>query len=338
MLHPVGEELLGEWVDLRTAATADDRGIVAEGVETVALIGRGPAKISAGVLDALPDLVLISAIGSGADWVDLEAARQRGIPVLHNPGVAPTPVTEYVIAAMATVYKRLREADAFLRSGGAWQPRDRFRGRQVTGKTLGLVGLGAIGSDVARRARAAFDMTVVGYDPLADQERFVAAGVERRERLADVLAEADIISIHVPLLPETRHLIGAAELALCKPDAVLVNASRGGVVDESALAAALQSGRLAGAAIDVYDPEPPARENPLFALPNVLVTPHIAGVTIDSVAKLCSATATDVIAGLRGIRPPHLVNPEAWPPARLGTRPWPLSATQAVAGAPQGDR
>lgn len=328
MMHPVGEELLRQHVELRTASSPDAATVIREGRGARAMIGRSPARIGADVLDALPELFVVSATGSGADWVDIQACRDRGIPVLHNPGVAPTPVTEYVLCTMVALYKRLREADAFLRSGGDWEPKDRFRGREVTGRTLGLVGFGAIGRDVARRARAAFDMTVLAYDPAVPDSRFAELGVERAPRIEDVFERADIISLHIPLLPETRGLVDASLLARCRPDAVLVNASRGGVVDEAALVQALRDGRLSAAATDVFDPEPPRPDNPLFELPNVMVTPHMAGLTVDSTIKLSTAVATNLLAALRGERPPHIVNPDAWPPRRLdaAAQPWPLAA------------
>ncbi|HEV7679059.1 MAG TPA: hydroxyacid dehydrogenase [Candidatus Dormibacteraeota bacterium] len=317
MMHPAPEERLRQHVELRTLSATDADTVISEAAGAVAIIGRGPARIGAAVLDALPSLGFACATGSGADWIDLAACRERGIPVAHNPGVAPGPVAEYVLATMVALYKRLPEADAHLRGGGAWEPRDAFRGREVSGRVLGLVGLGAIGSDVARRARAAFDMTVLAFDPGATDERFETHGVTRALSIAEVFAAADIVSIHVPLLPETRGLVGAAELQHCKPGAVLVNASRGGVVDEAALVEALRSGRLSGAAVDVFDPEPPRSDNPLFAMPNVIVTPHTAGITEESLIKLGDAVANNVIGALRGERPPHLVNPESWPPARL---------------------
>jgi D-3-phosphoglycerate dehydrogenase len=172
-------------------------------------------------------------------------------------------------------------------------------------------------------------MNVAAYDPLASDQRFKHAGVDRAASLEELFAQSDVISLHVPLLPETRRLIGAEELAACKPDAVLINVSRGGVVDETALYAALRDGRIAGAAIDVFDPEPPARDNPLFSLPNVITTPHIAGLTAEGMAKLSLAIAVNLLAALRGERPPHLVHPDSWPPRRLAGREWPLAASAA---------
>lgn len=324
MMHPAGEDLLRQHVELRTLSSTDRATVIREGAGASAIIGRGPARIGAEVLDALPDLLVACATGSGADWIDIAACRERGIPVFHNPGIAPTPVSEYVLASMVALYKRLPEAQAHLRAGGDWEPRDRFRGRELGGRVLGLVGLGAIGADVARRAQAGLDMTVIAYDPTVAPERFSALGVDHVAHLDEVFARADVVSIHVPLLPETRGLVGAAELARMPAHAVLVNASRGGVVDEAALIAALRQGRLAGAAVDVFDPEPPRPDNPLLHMPNVMATPHTAGITEESLAKLCTAVARNVIGALRGERPAHIVNPQAWPPARLRSAEWPL--------------
>jgi D-3-phosphoglycerate dehydrogenase / 2-oxoglutarate reductase len=194
------------------------------------------------------------------------------------------------------------------------------------------VGVGAICVDVARRAPAAFDMTVLAYDPGVRDPRFAEIGAERVDRIEALFERADVISLHLPLLPETRGLIDAAVLAHCRPGAVLVNASRGGVVDEAALVDVLRSGRLSGAATDVFDAEPPRADNPLFQMPNVVVTPHIAGLTVDATIKLSTAVAENVLAALRGERPPHIVNPEAWPPRRLdaSVQGWPLAGPATV--------
>jgi D-3-phosphoglycerate dehydrogenase len=315
IMHPDGDQLLRSAVDLRTLTALDPETIIREGEGAVAIIGRTPLRIDGPILDALPDVRVLSATGSGADCFDLPAATARGIPVLHNPGVAPAPIVEYVLGAMVFLMKRLREADAVVRRGGAWEPKEQFAGGEVTGATLGLIGLGHIGGEVARRARAAFDVRVVAFDPIASDEQFKAAGAERHI-LDDVLAQADIVSLHVPLIESTRQMLSSAQFALMKPGAVLVNASRGGVVDEDALVDALRQGHISAAAVDVFATEPPAADHPLFAFPQVITTPHIAGLSQNSMRNLALAVATNVIGALKGKRPPHVMNPSAWPPAR----------------------
>jgi len=264
------------------------------------------------------------------------AATERGIPVLHNPGLAPGAVAEYVIGAMVVLTRRLLTAHEFLRGGGDWTRRLSQseadlragvppRGRELADLTLGVIGFGHIGRDVARRARAGFDMDVVAYDPVVDAATITATGARAAARLPDLLAEADIVTLHVPLTAATHHLMDAAAFALMKPGALLINAARGPIVDEAALLAVLTSGHLGGAAIDVFDPEPPAPGNPLLDCENVLATPHIAGATRDALQRLSEGAATAVLGALRGERPPRMVA-DVWPPARLDPGDWPLGS------------
>jgi D-3-phosphoglycerate dehydrogenase / 2-oxoglutarate reductase len=314
MLHSSGEEMLGQVTELVTVGTADSAAVIAAG-PAAALIARGPARVGADVFDALPELAVVSATGSGADCFDIAAATERGIPVLHHPGVAPVPVAEYVIAALLVLNKRLRLADTFLRAGGSWEPKDRFAGVDAADGTIGIIGFGAIGREVARRAHLGLGMRVLAHDPGKTAELF-AAHHATGTGLDELLSQSDVVSLHVPLRPATRRLIGARELGLMQRSAILINTARGGVVDEGALVAALREGQIAGAALDVFDPEPPSAANPLFALPNTLLTPHIAGLTGSAQARLSQNIASELERALRGQRPAHLVNPSAWPPRR----------------------
>lgn len=314
MLHSSGEEMLGQVAELVTVGAADSAAVIAAG-PAVALIARSPARVGADIFDALPDLAVVSATGSGADCFDIAAATERGIPVLHHPGIAPVPVAEYVIAAILVLNKRLRLADNFLRAGGSWEPKDRFSGIDTAGSTIGIVGFGAIGREVANRARLGLGMRVLAHDPGKTAALFAAYHVASTG-LDELLSQSDVVSLHVPLRPETRRLIGPRELRLMRTSAILINTARGGVVDEGALVAALRDGQIAGAALDVFDPEPPSAGNPLFALPNTLLTPHIAGLTGSAQARLSQEIASELERALRGQRPAHIVNPSAWPPRR----------------------
>jgi D-3-phosphoglycerate dehydrogenase / 2-oxoglutarate reductase len=316
MLHSSGEEMLSQVVDLVTVGSAHPAAVIAAAGPAVALIARSPARIGAEIFDALPELAVVSATGSGADCFDIAAATERGIPVLHHPGVAPVPVAEYVMAAMLVMNKRLLMADSFLRAGGSWEPKGRFAGVDAAGGTLGIIGFGAIGREVASRARLGLGMRVIAHDPGKKADVFAACQVVGTG-LDELLGQSDVVSLHVPLRPATRRLIGSRELGLMRPSAILINTARGGVVDEGALVAALRSGQIAGAALDVYDPEPPSGGNPLFSLPNTLLTPHIAGLTGPALARLSQEIARELPRALRGERPAHLVNPAAWPPRRL---------------------
>jgi len=236
-------------------------------------------------MERLRGLKLIQQIGVGVDTIDLAAARELGIPVANVSKANDATVAEYVIMAMVYVMRRIPEAIELAREGIAVQPAMIARGSfELRGRTLGLVGFGAIARELATRALA-MGMSLVSHDiaELSDDERRLGV---RRLSLDELLARSDVVSIHVPLTDDTRHLIGPAQLARMKPDAYLINASRGGIVDEAALAAALTEKRLAGAAVDVYEVEPMRGDNPLIGAPNVLLTPHIAGATTDSVAYM----------------------------------------------------
>lgn len=340
---PIGERLLAAHVELRTASRPDPHTLVSEGQGAVALIARsGIPTVGGTVFDGIPTLAVVSSTGSGADCFDIPAATERGIPVLHNPGLAPGAVAEYVLGAMVVLARRLPQAQAFLRGGGDWARRlseDRAdleagvppRGRELAGLTLGVIGYGHIGRDVARRARAAFDMDVVAHDPAVDADGVRATGVRAAEDLDDLLSQADIVTVHVPLAAATRNLLGAEAFRRMRPGTLLINASRGGVVDEAALLEALDTGSVGAAALDVFDPEPPRPDNPLISHRNVLATPHIAGATRDGLETLSRGAATAVLHALRGHRPPRMVS-EVWPPIRFGPGQWPLAATVTSAG------
>src|ERR1700722_747288 len=196
MLHSSGEEMLSQVVDLVTVGSAQPAAVIAAAGPAVALIARSPARIGAEVFDALPELAVVSATGSGADCFDVAAATERGIPVLHHPGVAPEPVAEYVLAAILVMNKRLLLADSFLRAGGAWEPKGRFAGVDAAGATLGIVGFGAIGREVATRARHGLGMRVIAHDPGKQADVFrpyqvVGSGLD------DLLRQSDVVSLHV---------------------------------------------------------------------------------------------------------------------------------------------
>lgn len=266
-----------------------------------ALIVRNQTQVTAGLLAAGPRLRVVGRLGVGLDNIDLEAARARGVRVVFARNANAVAVAEYVFAAMLAVSRRLAEATASVRAGG-WDRR-LFTGTELHGKTLGIVGLGDIGSRLAHRAQA-FGMRVLAADPLATDSSFAVAefGV-RRADLQTLLAESDFVSLHVPLTRETAHLLNGERLSLMKPGAWLINTARGGVIDEAALAAALRAGRPAGAVLDVREQEPPGANDPLAALPNVILTPHVAGITHESQARTAEMVAADVLRVLRGEAP-----------------------------------
>lgn len=245
----------------------------------------GWATVPAKMIEDAPRLRLIHKWGAGYEKIDLDAARKRGIPVLIAAGANASPVAEHAIALMLAVYRRIPYVDKALRNG-QWLKQDmRSVCRQIKGKTIGLLGLGNIGRQVARKT-AGLEVKVIYFDVRrADSATEAALDLEYAS-LDDLLARADILSIHVPLLDSTRNLVNAAAIAKMNDGAVIINTSRGGVVDEAALYDALVSGKLFGAGLDTHTKEPPDPGNPLFGLDQVVVTPHTGAVVVDNVADV----------------------------------------------------
>jgi glyoxylate reductase len=263
-------------------------------------------RVDAELLGRAPRLRVVSTCSVGVDHVDLAAASARGIRVGYTPGVLTDATADLAFALLLAAARRIPEADRFVREGRwqkAWEP-DLLLGRELAGATLGVVGLGAIGQAVARRA-AAFGMRAVGWTPSGRS----VAGVERAESLSALLAQADVVSIHVARTPQTLGLIGARELAGTKRGALLVNTARGGIVDEDALCAALASGQLGGAALDVYAREPLPGDSPLLSAPNLVLAPHIGSATRETRARMAELCVRNLMAGLRGEPLPCCANP-----------------------------
>jgi glyoxylate reductase len=258
---------------------------------------------------SLPGLKIVSNVAVGFDNIDLPAATRHGVMATNTPGVLTDTTADFAFALLMAAARRVVEGDRFVRGGKfeGWAI-DMLLGQDLHGATLGLVGVGRIGGAVARRARG-FDMRVIYTDAVqlpAEVERELGA---TRVELPQLLREADFVSLHVPLTPETRHLIGSEELAQMKNTAVLVNTSRGPVVDEEALAEALANGEIFAAGIDVFEREPEVHPL-LLRQENAVLTPHIASASVRTRSEMCGVAARNLIAGLRGERPPDLLNPE----------------------------
>ena len=252
-------------------------------------------NINEAVISASNRLRVISKHGVGVNNIDLAAASRRRIPVMITRGANARAVAEHALGLMFALMKELRRLDAGLRDG-KWE-KPGFKGIEATGKCLGIVGFGSIGRELAVLSKP-LDMTVLAHDPALQDGEF-PAGVRRMTRLEDLLREADIVSLHCPLTERTRHLIGAVELAAMKPNAFLVNAARGEVIDEPALVEALREGRIAGAGLDSFTEEPPAADNPLWDLPNVIVTPHIGGATSESLRRMGMQAVVNILNVLK---------------------------------------
>ena len=250
--------------------------------DATCIVGFGDSSMDDAFYKAAPKLRLVQLLSAGYDRCDVEAARRAGVPICNNGGANSTAVSEHAIMLMLAVAKRIVWQHANV-SAGRWRGNnvDDVKLYELRGRTLGIVGLGTIGKKTARLAKA-FGMDVQYYDTVRlSEEQADALGV-RFSLLEEVLRSSDIVSLHVPLTRETKHMIGAAQLSLMKPSAYLVNTCRGPVVDEPALVEALMAGTIAGAGLDVFDQEPPPPNNPLFTLPNVTLTAHFAGPTWDN--------------------------------------------------------
>ncbi len=263
------------------------------------------------VLDACPRLKVVANFAVGFNNVDIEAATELGVIVTNTPGVLTETTADFAWTLLMAAARRVVEADRFARAGKfkMWGPR-MFLGHDVYGKTLGLIGLGRIGQAVARRA-SGFNMKVVFHDAEPIPEQVLQDLRVTPVPLEELLRISDFISVHVPLLAETKHLLSDRTFAMMKPTCVVVNTSRGPVVDEKALVRALKNGKIAAAALDVFEREPEI-EPELFDIDNVVIAPHIASASHETRLKMCMMAAENLLASLKGNRPLNLVNPEVW--------------------------
>lgn len=272
-----------------------------------ALIVRSQTQITAEVIDAAETLKVVARAGIGLDNVDVEAATRKGVMVVNAPQSNIVSAAEHAIALLLAQARNIPRADAALKQG-RWE-RSAFQGVELQGKTLGVLGIGRVGSLVAQRA-AGFGMRVIAFDPYVPRDRAKEMGVELMPTLEALLVQADFVTIHLPRTPDTEGLIGDHELSMVKPGARLVNTARGGIVEEAALVKALEDGRLAGAALDVFDHEP-TTDSPLFRLENVVVTPHLGASTAEAQDKAGTTVAEMVRLALMGEFVPYAVNVSA---------------------------
>ena len=263
-----------------------------------------------------PNLKMIAKPGIGVDNIDLDAATTRGILVCNTPDAPSESTAEHAVALLMAVAKRVMVGDMHLR-GPADFGRDDMRGTELLGSKLGIVGYGRVGRRVAEMCALGIRMQVTIYDPLLASDVALPAGVSRTDDVDAIFSENQFVTLHTPLLPATHHLANERRLRLMKPGSYLINASRGGVVDEGALIKVLQEGHLAGAGLDVFDPEPPLADNPLLKMNNVVLTPHIASNTDAGMAAMQAGTVENIVNVLKGKRPTWVANPEVWP-GRMG--------------------
>jgi D-3-phosphoglycerate dehydrogenase len=262
------------------------------------------------LLGKAPNLLIVSTNGAGYDTVDVNACTARGVLVVNQSGGNAEAVAEHVLGMMLCLIKRVPDSDRALRAGTI-KNRNDYTGGEAFGRTLGIIGLGNVGRRVAELAGILFKMKVLAYDPYVSAEVTKARGAEKVE-LDELLTRADFVSINCPLTPETRKLMGAREFALMKPDAFFITTARGSIHDEEALERALRDKKLAGAGLDVWEKEPPAASHPLMQYGNVMVTPHMAGVTKEARIRMGRIAAEQMLDALDGKEVPRIVNPQVW--------------------------
>jgi D-3-phosphoglycerate dehydrogenase len=316
-IHPAGTDLLAAaGVEVRHASTPELTAIPSETEDVDAIIVRNALPKQA--IDAAPRLVVIGNHGTGTDAVDVEYATELGIVVVNTPNSNVDAVAEHALMMMLATARRAVCADAATRRADT-----NFRRNHVThslgGRTLGIVGYGRTGQRVAQLA-AAFGMNIVVWSPRADDAAIAAAGARRAATLSELLVVADVVSLHRPLRADSRHTLDAAALALLKPTAIVVNTSRGGLIDEAALADALRNKRLFGAGLDVLAEEPMLPSSPLAGLDNVVLTPHTAGSTEEALRETALRCAEQVVDVLNARLPAWLVAPDVWSRRRGASR------------------
>ncbi|MHB8668466.1 MAG: NAD(P)-dependent oxidoreductase [Burkholderiales bacterium] len=310
--HADAEKLLRTQTDVLELDRPAPAEIAAALAHAHAAIVRYPHRVDAAALAGAQNLFIVASSGRGTDSIDVAACTARGVAVVNNPGLGTIPVSEHAIAMMLALSRRLELADRSVRAGGAWAKRTALDIRDLNGRTLGIIGLGLIGSEMARKCIAAFRMQVLCYDPHVPAAKAEALGATMLTDLDELLSRADVVSIHAELNEGSRGMIGAAQLRRMQPHAFLINTARGKIVQQQALERALAEGRIAGAALDVFEEEPLPEPSPLWDLNELILTPHVAGLSGDALRALAHSAVSQVLQALAGERPQHLVNPLAW--------------------------
>ena len=300
-IHQGGIAALEEFATVIRPALPDEASILAVAAPASAIIVR-VAPITAAVIDAAPNLRLIQKHGVGVDSIDVEHATRRGIPVCFTPEANAASVAEFTVASALALLKRIPERDRLVRAGG-WRDSGDVPAREIAGRTVGVIGGGRVGLRVLRAFTLGLDMHGLVFDPFVPAQVVRDHGGQPVDSLEDLLRRSDIVTLHTPLTPETRHLINADRLAQMRPQAILVNTCRGPVVDEQALANALNQGVIAAAAIDVFEQEPPVN-SPLLTAPNLILSPHVAGITLETNVRTAAHCAAEIHRVLHN-HPPH---------------------------------
>jgi phosphoglycerate dehydrogenase-like enzyme len=313
MYDPAGHKMLTEGgadVVVVDSSNVDEIKQVLYGAR--ALWVRTPERVTAEILEAGKELVVVSSSGFGTDNIDIPAATERGILVVNHQGFGRIPVSEHTVMLILAAAKQLLWGDRGARDGSAWGKRSGLPIIELEGKTVGIVGLGYIGSEIARKLKYAFNCEVLAYDPYVNPRIARLAGVKMLADLDAMLALSQVLVLVPELTAQTRNLISARELALLPKNAIVINTGRGQVIDFDALNSSLASGHLFGAGIDAFFPEPLPPDHPLLSNPKVTLSPHIAGATNEASLDLARSAATQILAALDGTIPTFPVNRSAW--------------------------
>ncbi len=312
--QPIHEEgmkhITSRGYEARVAPDFSEATLIREVQDAAGLLVR-TAEIPGSVINAGKVLKAIGRHGVGYDNIDVKAATARKIPVCITPRANALSVAEHVLALMLALAKRIIPFDAATRKN-EWEIRNSPGAVDLDGKVMGIIGMGRVGTLVCKKAIGAFDMKVLAYDPLVPAAAMELAGATAVKEIPELIKAADVVTVHVPSSPQTKHLIGEKELAMMKPTAFLINTARGPLVDEAALAKALREKKIAGAGVDVFDPEPPKPDNPLFGLPNIILSPHSAALTAECMIRMATHAAQAIMDVLEGRRPEGVINPEVY--------------------------
>ncbi len=306
-INPAGIEILNQVAEVIENGGKEASSIIEKGKEADGVLIRS-AKITDEIMAAMPNLKVIGKHGIGVDNIDVEAATRRGIMVVNAPESNVNAVAEHSLCMILALSKHLLQMDKEVRNNN-FAMRTQVENIELSGKKLGLLGFGRIARLLAKKCKA-LDMEILAYDPFITKEQAKDAGVEKVETLEEILEISDFISLHLPLTKETQNLIGKNQLLKMKKSAFIINAARGGIINEADLYEALTQNIIKGAALDVFNDEPPKADSPLFTLPNVLLSPHNAALTDNALVAMATQSAQGICEVLSGKKPTYLVNPQ----------------------------
>lgn len=316
---PEGMKMLENKAEVWVADNPDPNQYLSEMQNADALIVR-LASCNGQVIDQSPQLKVIGRTGVGYDSVDIEAATRHGIPVVITPGANNRAVAEHAVAMMFALSKNLHEAQSEMEKGN-WEIRGAQKAFELLGKKIGIIGLGAIGQEVLNLCQG-IGMESAAYDPYLQRTMIEELGTQYYADYREMLKECDVISVHVPFVTETKGMIGVEELKLMKKTALLINCSRGGIINEAALIEALNKGIIAGAGLDVFDEEPLKPGNPILSARNMIISPHSAAQTREAVVNMATMCVQGCLAVLAGEKWPHVANPQAYQHEKWRQRGW----------------